>query len=142
MEIMVVVTIIGLVASIAIPAFTQSRQNSIAARMANDFRQFGNKFELYNLSSGLWPEDGYPGTIPSGMESHLNDGVWTQETGIGGRWDYDYNVFGFTAGVSIDSLTANVETLVAIDELLDDGNLNSGKVQSTSGNRLSYIIAD
>ncbi len=139
-ELVVVVTIIGLIASIAIPAYTQSRQNSIAARTANDFRKFAEQFNYYNLDTGTWPDDGYPTTVPSGMENFLSDSVWPHETPIGGYWDYDNGGFGFSSGISIDSSTTNDETLAAIDALMDDGNLSTGIMVRTGDNRLSYIL--
>lgn len=141
-ELMVVVTIIGLIASIAIPAFTQSRQSSIATRTSNDFRQFADKFNLYNLATGDWPADGYPATVPDGMSESLAGGGWQHTSPIGGNWDYDYDQFGFTAGVSIQSLTANDETLTAIDRLIDDGNLETGALYKTGPDRLSFVLAE
>ncbi|MBD5780230.1 prepilin-type N-terminal cleavage/methylation domain-containing protein [Pelagicoccus sp. NFK12] len=140
-ELVVVVTIIGLIAAIAIPAYTTSRRSSIAAKTANDMRKFADQFNLYNLENGAWPSDGYPATIPGGMEDYLSNGVWSQKTPIGGYWDYDNSAFGFTSGVSVDSATMGDETFAAIDALLDDGNLTTGFIVKTAGDRLSYILA-
>ncbi|MDQ8180217.1 type II secretion system protein [Pelagicoccus sp. SDUM812005] len=139
-ELIVVVTIIGLMAAIAIPAYTQSRQSSIATRTANDFRKFAEQFNHYALQNGTWPEDGLPTTVPSGMEPYLSDSVWPKETPVGGYWDYDFAAFGFTAGVSIDATTLGDSVLQAIDGLMDDGNLSTGIMIKTDGNRLSYIL--
>ncbi|EDY83311.1 hypothetical protein VDG1235_2937 [Verrucomicrobiia bacterium DG1235] len=129
-------------ASIAIPTFIQSRQNSKAARTANDFRLFAEKFEIYNLGAGEWPEDGYPATVPSGMEELLLKGTWTKPSAIGGLWDYDFNAFGFTAGVSIHGATASNETILAVDRLLDDGNLSSGRLRDVGDNHISFILEE
>ncbi len=139
-EIMVVVTIIGLLASIAIPSFQQSRKSSIAAKTASDFKRFADQFNLYALEKGTWPDDGYPTTIPAGMEEYLADSVWQKVTPLGGHWDYDYSAFGFTSGVSIDSTTLGDEALTAVDALIDDGNLSTGAIIKTGGNRLSYVL--
>lgn len=141
-EIIVVATIIALMASIAIPAFVQSRQESIVNRTANDFRQFSDKFELFAMKDGDWPEDGYPTTIPAGMESALLGGTWTQDTAVGGQWDYDADAFGIIAGVSIANPTASEEILEAVDSLLDDGDLNTGQLRFTGGSQFCYVIAE
>jgi len=138
---MVVIVIIGLLASIAIPAFTQSKRSSVASRTANDLKKFADQFSLYNLSNGTWPEDGYPSTIPSGMEQ-LGSGTWTELTAIGGQWDWDYNARGFTAAVSIHGHTAEEATIRAIDNLIDDGNLSTGRLVSTGASQVSYILED
>ncbi len=139
-EIMVVVTIIGLLASIAIPSYQQSRNSAIASKTASDFKRFADQFNLYALQKGTWPDDGYPGTIPAGMESYLADNVWQEVTPLGGNWDYDNSAFGFTSGVSIDSTTLGDDALLAVDSLLDDGSLSTGIMIKTGGNRLSYIL--
>lgn len=139
-ELVVVATIIGLIASIAIPAYTQSRQSSVAATVANDMRKFVEKFNYYNMENSVWPEDGYPTTIPAGMEDFLTNSVWPKKTAVGGYWDFDNNAFGFTAGISIDSTTMGDGVLSAIDALIDDGNLSTGSIVKTGGDRLSYIL--
>lgn len=140
-EIMVVVVIIGLLASIAIPGFTQSRQSSVASRMASDIKKFSDQFAVYNLREGDWPADGLPAGIPAGMET-LENGSWAETTAIGGNWDWDYDVFGITAGVSIQGLTGDESTLLAIDSLIDDGNLSTGSVVRMSSTHLCYILVE
>lgn len=139
-ELVVVATIIGLMASVAIPAFTQSRQSSIAATISNDLRHFAEQFNYYNMENSIWPNDGLPSTIPTGMEEYLTNSVWPSETPLGGHWDFDNNVFGFTAGISIDSTTMGDDALTAVDQLMDDGNLSTGAIIKTGADRLSYIL--
>lgn len=138
-EIMVILVIIGLLASIAIPGFTQSRRASVASRTANDIKKFADQFTLYNLRLGEWPEDGLPASIPSGMEQ-LQNGSWGQTTAIGGNWDWDFQALGFTAGVSIQGVTAEEKTLLTIDSLIDDGNLNTGSLVRFSSGHIGYIL--
>lgn len=138
---MVVAVIIGLLASIAIPAFTASRNSSMASTAAGDIKNFADEFSLYNLREGVWPEDGYPSTIPSGMEQ-LANGLWTSRTAIGGQWDWDFNAHGFTAGVSIVGHTVTDETVLMIDRLIDDGNLSTGSLIRMGDTHLSFIIEE
>ncbi|MBK1877020.1 type II secretion system protein [Pelagicoccus mobilis] len=141
-EIMVVVVIVGLLASIAIPGFTQSKRNSVASRTASDFKKFADQFSLYNLSTGVWPSDGYPSTIPTGMDDQLGKGTWTDITAIGGQWDWDYQAMGFTAAVSIHGHSVDNETILSIDRLIDDGNLSTGSFVRVSEDHVSYIIEE
>jgi len=138
-EIMIVVVIIGLLASIAIPSFAQSKRSSVAARTASDFKKFADLFTHYNLSNGNWPEDGFPGTIPNGMED-LNRGSWMQETAIGGQWDWEYRASGVNAGISIIGVTAGEETLLAIDSLIDDGDLDAGDLIAFGETRICFVM--
>lgn len=140
-ELMVVVTIVGLLASIAIPAFIQSRSSAAASKTANDFRVFAEKFQLFNLENGTWPADGLPTSIPAGMAPYLTNGVWDETTALGGNWDWDYAQFGVTAAVSIDSVTSDTATVQMLDALIDDGILTTGKMLQ-SGNRIMFVLEE
>jgi type IV pilus assembly protein PilA len=52
-EIMIVVVIIGLLATMAYPAFIKVKTHSLASRIANDFRAFSGLFETYTLDNGV-----------------------------------------------------------------------------------------
>jgi len=131
-EIMIVVIIIGLLASMAISSFIYSRRQTIALRVANDLRIFGDAFNTYVMEEGVWPADGQPGETPDGMGEYLPEG-WSEGTSAGGMFDWDQDVFDIVAAVSVDSPTVENEVLERIDEILDDGNLSSGRVRARSG---------
>lgn len=141
-ELMVVVTLIGLIASIAIPAFTQSRSNATASSAANDFRHFSELFQMHNLSTGEWPADGLPATIPAGMDSQLAGSSWVSQTALGGLWDYDYGVYGSTAAVAIDGFTADASILTILDRLIDDGDLRTGRLRLAAADHLVFVIEE
>ena len=138
-EIMIVVLIIGILASMAGVAFKHTRQRAVATRVANDLRIFADAFQMYTLEHGSYPADVGPGTVPNGMEEYLNSSIFTRTTPAGDRYDWDEGVFGYTAGVSIMNVTVGNEILLEIDKILDDGVLNTGFVRSRSGGLL-YII--
>ena len=50
-EIMIVVVIIGLLAALAIPAFTKVRENAIKSTLANDARQLSSAANQYFLET-------------------------------------------------------------------------------------------
>ena len=52
-EIMIVVVIIGLLAAMAIPAFTKVRQNALEKTMLNDGRQLGAAIQQYCMERGV-----------------------------------------------------------------------------------------
>lgn len=142
-EIMVVVVIIGLLASLAIPAFQRVQRASQNARIANDFRVFVQAFEHYNMQNGTWPNNTGPGVIPSApvsMNGDFNAGAWRSVTAIGGRWNWDKNISGITAGVSISSFTCDDAQLAEIDAKIDDGDLATGLFRKVSSSRVTYIV--
>ncbi|MBI2518760.1 MAG: type II secretion system protein [Opitutae bacterium] len=142
-EIMVVVVIIGLLAALAIPAFQRIQRASRSTRVINDFRVFVQAFETYNMQHGTWPNNAGPGVIPSApfsMAGDFNAAAWQGVTAIGGRWNWDKNISGFTAGVSISSFTCDDDQLTEIDAKLDNGNLATGIFQKVSSSRVMYVI--
>jgi len=136
---MIVVVIIGILAAMAGVAFKHTRERAIATRIGNDLRVFADAFQTYSLERGSYPADVGPATVPSGMEEYLNASLFTSTTPAGGSYDWDKGVFGITAAVSVMGVTVGSETLLKIDEIIDDGNLGTGNVRSRSGGLL-YII--
>lgn len=90
---MIVVVIIGLLAAIAIPAFSHMRLKSRATTFANDLRIGKDAFEIYATENGGWPPDGAAG-MPGEMAGYLDLGNWTGSTPLGGNWDWDRDQFG------------------------------------------------
>ena len=42
------------------------------------------------------------------MSGEFAAAKWTAATSVGGQWDWDYQQFGFTAGISVYRPTAGV----------------------------------
>lgn len=130
-EMMIVVVIIGLLATMAIPTMKQIRSRSQDARFISDLRTHVGAFESYILESRTVPDDGQPGQIPDGMEGWLSQG-WMEDTSIGGQWDWDKDQFGFNLGVGVYRPNADQDRMQRIDGEIDDGNLNTGRFRQRS----------
>ncbi len=137
---MIVVVIVGLLAALAIPAFLRVQRASQNSRVASDFRVFAQAFENYAAEYATWPPNAGAGVVPAGMTGTFKVGVWRANTSIGGRWNWDYNAFGFVAGISIQNFTADDTQLAEIDAKLDDGDLTTGLLRKTQANRFTYIL--
>jgi prepilin-type N-terminal cleavage/methylation domain-containing protein len=140
-EIMIVVVIIGLLAAIAIPAFQRVQRAAQNNRVVNDFRVFAQAFETYATQNGKWPPNAGTGVVPVGISSaDLKVSVWQGTTSIGGRWNWDLNNNGFSAGISIANFTVTDAQLTEIDAKIDDGDLSTGMFRKVSSSRVSYIL--
>lgn len=138
-EIMIVVAIIGLLATIAIPSFMKARKTSRMNRFVNDIRVAVDAFILYNVESNAYPPDATPGVIPAGMGPYLSGMKWTESTTIGGNWDWDFEQFGYTAGVSVFEPALSAAEMAQVDEKIDDGNLATGNFRSRAAGYISII---
>ena len=140
-EIMIVVAVIGLLASLGIPNAVKAGNDTRKARFAREIQTAGYAFVQYAFDYGEYPPDKLPAQVPSGMAAYLSGFAWTEETVLGGQWDWDYGVFGITAGVSVKSPNWSNEQMQEIDALIDDGNLGSGQFRRRPGGYI-YILEE
>jgi prepilin-type N-terminal cleavage/methylation domain-containing protein len=137
-EIMITVAIIGLLTAIALPSFQRARTTSQLTQAASGFRTACDAFQMYAAENGTYPADVTQGVIPAGLEEYLTDMEWTA-TPLGGQWDWDYNVFGIKAAVSIDNPHATEAQFQRLDAMIDDGDLGTGRFRTRSGGYMRVI---
>ena len=138
-ELMIVVAIIGLVAAIAIPHFAKARESSKNGRFIGDLRIAHQSFIVYAMEKGTYPPDEPAGVLPAGMDEYMGTLDWTQPTSLGGQWDWDYQVFGITAGVSVHNPVSDNTQLARIDATIDDGDLATGNFRTRAGGYISIL---
>jgi prepilin-type N-terminal cleavage/methylation domain-containing protein len=141
LEIMIVVAIIGLLVAIGIPSMMNADRNTRTNRFARDIKTAGHAFVQYAFDQGHYPADTFPGQMPDGMSAYLSNFPWSEETVVGGRWDWDFGVFGITAGVSVQSPGWNATLMQAVDIKIDDGNLGTGHFRQRPGGFI-YILEE
>jgi type II secretory pathway pseudopilin PulG len=140
-EIMIVVSVIALLAVMALPSFLRARQQAQNAKFMNGLRVASGAFEQYTIEHNDYPADVNRGVVPTGMATYFDATFdWTKPTPIGGNWDWDYKVFGFTAAVSVVGTTASVQQMTDIDAKIDDGDPSTGQFQDKGSGRYSYIL--
>ena len=138
---MIVVAIVALLAAIAVPAFMRARQRSQNAKFMNALRVATGAVEVYATEHHSYPPDVNRGIVPPGLASYLDPTLdWTGPTPIGGRWDWDFNVSGTRAAISVVDPSAPESQLEEIDQQYDDGNLEEGRFQRIGLGRYSDII--
>jgi type IV pilus assembly protein PilA len=139
-EIMIVVVIIGLLATLAIPAIRRAQQAARNSRFISDLRVFAQSFEQYALERGTWPPNAGAGVVPANMTTALHIAVWTATNSLGGRWNYDRNLNGFAVALSTSNVTVSDAEMEAIDAKIDDGDLGSGVFRKATAGRFSYVL--
>lgn len=141
-ELMIVVSIIAVLAVIALPSFLRARQRSQNAKFINALRVATDAIDMYATEHpNQYPADVNRGIVPPELASYLDATLnWTGATPIGGNWDWDFNVFNIKASVAVVEPTASLAQLLEIDREYDDGDLTTGRFQSTAPARYSCII--
>ena len=139
-EIMIVVAIIGLLAAIAIPSFAKARNEAKVSSFLNDVRLIGDYLEQYAMDTGNYPADRNAAETPDGSAEYLKSLDWTEATPAGGQWDWDYNVFGLVAGISV--VNPNHDMMVRADARMDDGNLATGAFRQLFAGRYTHVLEE
>ena len=70
-ELMVVTTVIGILALLAVPGVTAAAQRAEATAAANDIRVFTNAIEFYSTSEGGYPPQMTYREMPESIEGYL-----------------------------------------------------------------------
>jgi type IV pilus assembly protein PilA len=140
-ELMIVVLIIGILAAFAIPNYKRSRDNAKVAVTAAELKNITSAFVAYVALNQVYPPDSHE-FLPPGMEEFLDPALWAEETPLGGHYNWEGPENYPYAGVSIFQPTAPNHLLVALDGMLDDGNLATGLFRLGTSGRPTLIIED
>jgi prepilin-type N-terminal cleavage/methylation domain-containing protein len=132
-EILIVVTLIGILMAVAVPTFVNARENSRNSVFLANLRTASGAFVNYATDNKAYPLGVADGTVPAGMESYLANFEWSKQTPIGGLWAWDRDVNGYKAGVAVSGPTVSQRKLEEIDRAIDDGNLATGQFRSRPG---------
>ena len=146
---MVVVSVISVLAALALPAFKRITQAARTAAVTNDLRVFAAAFTAQAHQAGTYPPETTVGVMPPLMVGSLSNTAWRRKTPVGGlyNWDFNRNHGGtvYRAAIAISRSGTNLVTtdtnqLVAIDRLIDDGNLTTGMFRRGAASEPVYII--
>lgn len=151
-EIMIVVVIIGILATLGLPAFQQIRMSSQNARFYQDVRVFASAAEMYMLETGVDPftnnafGDPATGQLPAGMEGYIKDSNFAGGTPLGGNYDFDNDYADANGndffGVGVVGFTVSLDQINKLDLDHDDGNLGTGNLvrPAAATDRYYFVI--
>ena len=143
-ETLIAVAIIGVLATaVFVPAVTMALRCRQNAECAHKLRMAVTAFELYASETGGYPPDRQAGSIPPEMADYyfpyFKIDWWSDDTELGGKWDWDVDQNGFHFSVSINEPTRSQPQMEEFDQLVDDGNLATGNFRK-AGAKYHYII--
>jgi prepilin-type N-terminal cleavage/methylation domain-containing protein len=146
-ELMVAVSIIGILAILAIPAFRLATQRSANSAFINDLRLLADDaIGRYAITSRDYPPDEPPGVVPPEVAAYLPHRLdWSRPTPIDGMWDWDRapsraeTLHGCYAGLSVVNPSRTSAQMQQIDAIVDDGNLSTGRFRARP-NGYIYVI--
>lgn len=149
-ELMVAVTILSFLFLLAVPTYQRLQKKAKAAAVATDLRVFATALQGHAHEAGSWPAEVGPGVVPPGLtpeEFKYDD--WTRTTPIGGKFDWEYNCSNvggtYTAVIKISPtpespFVPDDDLMEAIDQIIDDGDLDTGNFRHGFGGDPIFII--
>ncbi len=142
-EVLIVVVIIGVLAAIALPAFTRYMRNARAASFAADIRTLAGAGNQYALESGYWVEETNAGVYPTELEGYFSEQKYALGSSLGGQWNFEqYGLGDFTSAVGVSGASESDEVFAIVDKRIDDGNLATGIFQKLGDKSYYYVIED
>lgn len=140
-EMMVVTTIVGILAAIAVPNYIKYQRTARIGATIAELRNFSQGFLAFSISRDAFPPD-TEGALPAEMARYIDPVTWARETPIGGSYEWEGpDAFPY-AGISI--VPAGVvpdDELLTIDRTLDDGDLATGKFRIGTSGRPTYVLS-
>lgn len=140
-ELLLVISIIGLLASLAIPAYSGYQLRAKVAATASELKGISAGFYAYLTDHESFPPDSHL-TLPPGMEIYLPPGLWADGTPIGGRYNWEGPDSYPYAGLSVFDSDESAETFEILDRMLDNGDLFTGRFRIGSNGRPTYILEE
>ena len=142
-ELLVVVAIIGIIASTAVGLLRQQIEKATVSAVTADLKTFETAFVSYATDYDGFPPDTHLNgnyNLPNGVEDYMPVQKWSQVTPLGGNYNWEGPDHYPYAGISLYQPTAPPSTFALLDARFDDGDLSTGKFRLTSNGRFTYIL--
>lgn len=143
-EVLIVVVILGILAAVVVPSFANATEPTRQTTFITNMKDFAEAAMIYKIRSNEFPPNTATGELPVGFDELVDPRDWLGETPIGGQWDTEDTAVGYGVGVHFDGTgeTRDDVYMTQIDEIFDDGDLESGLFQTTGANRYYLILQD
>ena len=145
-EILIVVVILGILASIVMSQVASAFGDAERTAFVTDLNAYLKGAETFYLDTDRYPPAADAGEVPAGFENYVDMGRWKRQTPIGGHWDIEFNNYGVTSAIGVhftnSAAIPDDAFLELIDRTIDNGNLATGVFRRLDADRFYYIILE
>ena len=139
-ELLMAVSIVGILAAIAIPNMRNMTFRARATNVAADLEVLRLATLDYNADAHTWPTDAAAGVVPPELVAHLPDGFSFDGNG----YQLDFEVLSFPTGLPGDPTTTLLigTTVISTDDRLHNAiaELLGGNIVASAGNTHTVVI--
>lgn len=134
--------IIGILGAIAIPRLSRGSEGAGIHAFVNEINNFAKTIDFYQLETGGTVSDSGTGEFPQELKGYLHANSWEGSTPLGGEWDIERNEngVGLAVGVHYQKETPDEDALSRVDEIIDDGDLDTGVFRKIGSGRYYLIL--
>lgn len=129
-EIMIVVAIIAILATVAVPSWLRARMRAQNVRYINDLRIYSAALDTFAVEHKRFPPNYAPGQLTDGTVDFTpylkTPEEWVKETSIGGTWDIETADTGIKCAVGAYEYTIDPVQLNLLENLGDNGDSATG----------------
>jgi prepilin-type N-terminal cleavage/methylation domain-containing protein len=153
-EIMIVVAIIAILATIAVPAWLRASMRSQNAKFLNDARVFAHAMDVFATENKVYPPDFGTGSLTKtangtfyDLRPYVDEEKYYSRTPLGGQWDIESQTTDdpgglLPAAVGVDNYAVTQGQLLMLEEQYDDEDLTTGGLRLVDSDTRYYWIID
>ncbi|MEM6332958.1 MAG: prepilin-type N-terminal cleavage/methylation domain-containing protein [Planctomycetota bacterium] len=146
-EILVVVVILGILAAIVVPQFTNATTPARYSAFATDLTSMGRSLQIYMIETENGIPDGSSGNLHADLLDYINQGKFQRPTPLGGVYDTEEpgGDAGPIGGIGVHFNNGDYpgdDVLLEVDELMDDGNLTTGAARKFGADRYYLLVPE
>ncbi|CAA6680198.1 MULTISPECIES: prepilin-type N-terminal cleavage/methylation domain-containing protein [unclassified Lentimonas] len=136
-ELLVVVSVISILALLAVPEVMTAAHRAKTTVTANDIRVITKAIEYYSTAKGAYPARMSINSLPEPIKGYLPK-IWTD-----GTYSWSYRNSDKFTYFYVYNLDFTPEQALHLDSIVDDGNIGTGKmVIGMGGSGLMYLFKD
>ena len=141
-ELLVALAIVGILSTIAVPSYINYKLRASATAAAAELTDLRTAFLAYLLDNETYPTDRIQGQLPPEMVGLVSASMFTNETPIGGFYNWDGPPNHDPAAISIQGADVPLDIMIFMDNLIDDGSFSTGQFRLDGGHYKLLIIPD
>lgn len=143
-ELVIVVMIIGVLGAIAIPRLSRGSEGASINAFVAELNTFAGVIDRYQVETGNAIADSSTGKLPSELSDYLHANSWQGQTPLGGQWDIESNDNGVSlaVGVHYQTTRADSDAMQQVDQIMDDGNLETGAFRFLAAGRYYLVLEE